>query len=113
MMNSRAVSWLSKKQKVVALSSTKEEYMSVSLVGCQAIWMRGILEELKLPQIDPTVIRCDNKSAIALTKNSVYHGKSKHIRIKYHFIRELVKRGDVEVVFHKTRDQVQMYPPRL
>ena len=106
MMNSGAISWLFKKQRVVALSSAEAEYISVSLVGCQAIWMRGILEELKHPQSEPTLIQCDNKSAIALTKNPVYRGKSKHIRIKYHFIRDLVKCGDVVVAFCRTSDQV-------
>lgn len=51
------------------------------------------------------MIYCDNKSAIALTKNPVYHGKSKHVRIKYHFIRELVSHGGVEVIFCKSSDQ--------
>ena len=99
------ISWQSKKQKVVALSSAEAEYMSITLVGCQAIWMRGILKELKHPQEKPTVIYCDNKSAIALTKNPVYHGKNKHVRIKYHFIRELVSHGEVEVIFCKSNDQ--------
>ncbi|KAJ9535056.1 hypothetical protein OSB04_un001872 [Centaurea solstitialis] len=87
------------------LSSNEAEYMSITIDGCQALWMRGILKELKHPQKKPTVIYCDDKSAIALTKNIVYHGKSKHARIKYSFIGELVSYGEVEVIFCKSCDQ--------
>lgn len=105
-MGSGAVSWQSKKQSVVALSSAEAEYMSLSIAGCQALWLRGLLTELEHPQDDPTTIFCDNKSAIALTKNPVFHGKSKHIRIKFHFIRELVSNGEVKIEFCGTKDQL-------
>lgn len=57
-------------------------------------------------QEEGTKIFCDNSSAIALTKNPVFHSKSKHIRIKYHFIRDLIKEGDIDVKFCKTQEQV-------
>lgn len=105
-MGTGVVSWQSKKQNVVALSTAEAEYMSLSIAGCQALWIRSILKELGIPQEDPTMIYCDNRSAIALTKNPVFHGKSKHIRIKYHFIRELVNNREIEVGFCNTKEQL-------
>ncbi|KAI3690760.1 hypothetical protein L2E82_48967 [Cichorium intybus] len=105
-MGSGAISWQSKKQSVVALSSAEAEYMSLSTAGCQAFWLRAVLEELRECQSGPTTIFCDNKSAIALSKNPVFHDKSKHIRIKFHFIRELVSNGEVEIEFCGTKEQV-------
>lgn len=85
-LGTSAISWQSKKQSVVALSSVEAEYMALSTAGCQALWLRDILNELEHTQQGPTTLLCD-KSAIALSKNLVFHGKSKHIRIKFHFIR--------------------------
>ncbi|CAM8990990.1 unnamed protein product [Rhodiola kirilowii] len=100
------VSWSSKKQQVVALSTAEAEYIAVTTAACQAVWLRRILEDLKHKQEGPTRIMCDNKSAIALAKNPVFHGRSKHIGIRYHYIRELVKDGEIELEFCKTDEQV-------
>lgn len=105
-IGSGAISWATKKQSVVALSTAESEYISLALASCQALWIRWILEELKHHQGKGTTLFCDNSSAISLTKNPVFHGKSKHIRIKYHFIRDLVKDGDIVVKFCKTQDQL-------
>ncbi|KAK1421784.1 hypothetical protein QVD17_24412 [Tagetes erecta] len=99
------ISWQSKKQNVVALSSTEAEYMALSVAGCQAIWLAGILEQLQQPIAHHIQIWCDNKSAIALSANPVYHGCSKHIIIKYHFIRELVSTKEILVDYATTKDQ--------
>ncbi|CAM8958294.1 unnamed protein product [Rhodiola kirilowii] len=100
------ISWSSKKQQVVALSTAEAEYIAVTTAACQAVWLRRILEDLKHKQEGPTKIMCDNKSAIALAKNPVFHGRSKHIGIIYHYIRELVKDGEIELEFCKTDEQV-------
>ncbi|CAM8915543.1 unnamed protein product [Rhodiola kirilowii] len=100
------VSWSSKKQQVVALSTAEAEYIAVTTAACQAVWLRRILEDLKHKQEGPMKIMCDNKSAIALAKNPVFHGRSKHIGIRYHYIRELVKDGEIELEFCKTDEQV-------
>ncbi|TYK16910.1 integrase [Cucumis melo var. makuwa] len=105
-MGSGVFSWTSKKQSVVALSTTEAEYISLAAAGCQTLWLRWMLKELKCIQKCETVLFCDNGSAIALSKNPVFHGRSKHIRIKYHFIRDLVKDGEVIVKYCKTQDQV-------
>ncbi|KAI3725113.1 hypothetical protein L1987_64888 [Smallanthus sonchifolius] len=105
-LGSGAISWQSKKQKVVALSSTEAEYIALSMPGCQAIWLRGIIEELKFQIKHSLTLYCDNKSTISLAKDPVYHDKSKHIRVKYHFIRDLIKTEDVRIKFYATKEQM-------
>ena len=92
-MGSGAISWASKKQPNVSQSIVEVEYIATNATGCQAVWLRRILNDLNKRQEDGTTIYCDKISSIALSKNPVFHGRSKHIEIKYHFIRELVKMG--------------------
>ena len=86
------VSWFSRKQQSVALSSAEAEYMAASLASCEAIWLRKMLFGLFGQALRPSVIYCDNQSCIKLTENPVFHDRSKHIGIKYHFIRDYVRR---------------------
>ena len=88
---SMTVSWYSRKQIFVALSSTEAEYMAAILAACEAIWMRKILVGLFSSHLDPTVIHCDNRSCIKLSVNIVFHYRSKHIDIRYHHIRDCVQ----------------------
>lgn len=96
-LNESLVTWVSQKQRCVALSSCEAEFMAASAAACQAIWLRNVLKELTGEQVGPVLICIDNKSAIDLAKNSVFHGRSKHIDIRYHFIRECIERGEVVV----------------
>ena len=105
-IGSSAVSWSSKKQSVVALSTAEAKYIALIATGCQARWLRWILEELNHEQEGAIKLFCDNKSAISLSKNRMFHGKSKRIKVKYHFIGELVKDKEVEVNYCKSQDQV-------
>ncbi|KAJ4772132.1 polyprotein [Rhynchospora pubera] len=105
-MGSGAVSWCSKKQFSVALSSSEAEYVAISSTACQAVWLRRILSDLYQPQQQSTTILCDNQSAIAMTKNPGFHGRTKHIDIRVHFIRELVSRQQVQLQHIKTDEQV-------
>ncbi|XP_070668933.1 secreted RxLR effector protein 161-like [Malus domestica] len=93
-----AVSWSLKKQPVVTLSTTEAEFITAASSACQAIWLRRILEQLNHGQYKPTVIHCDNVSAIKLSKNPVMHGQSKHIDVRFHFLRNLIKDEVVELV---------------
>jgi hypothetical protein len=90
-IGSTVVSWYSKKQRSMALSSTEAEYMAVSQVACEAIWMRKILVGLFGSHLDPTVIYCDNRSCIKLSITPVFHDRSKHIDIQYHHLRDCVQ----------------------
>ena len=91
-----AISWKANLQKVVALSTTEAEYMALTEAIKEALWLTGLIEELKLKQEIITVY-CDNQSAIQLTKNSVHHERTKHIDIKLHFIREVVEKEAVKI----------------
>ncbi|XP_074343025.1 secreted RxLR effector protein 161-like [Apium graveolens] len=105
-VGSCAIIWMSKKQQVVALSTAEAEYISLSLASCQALWITWVLEDLKHAAKESPIIYYDSKSAIALTENSIFHGNSKHIRIQYHFIRDLVKKGEVVIQHCKSQDQI-------
>ena len=91
------ITWCSTKQETVALSSCEAEFMAGTEAAKQAIWLQDLFAELTYKKCEKVTIRIDNKSAIALTKNPVFHGRSKHIHRRYHFIRECIENGQVEV----------------
>ena len=96
-LNDAPISWSSKKQETVALSSCEAEFMAATEGAKQAIWLQDLLAEILGRKSESVVIKVDNKSAIALTKNPVFHGRSKHIHTRFHFIRECVDNGQVIV----------------
>ena len=99
------IAWASKKQSIVTLSSAEAEYVAGTTAACQAVWMRRILKDLMQAQDGPTTIYCDNKSAIALSKNHVFHKRTKHIDTRYHFIRELVNNREINLQHCRSEDQ--------
>ena len=80
------ITWTSCKQPTVALSSCEAEFMAATEAAKQAIWLKELMAEIMNKEDKKVVLKIDNKSAIALTKNPVFHGRSKHILAKYHFI---------------------------
>ncbi|KAL0367342.1 UNVERIFIED_CONTAM: Copia protein [Sesamum radiatum] len=90
----------------VKLSSSQDEYVAIASCICHPIWLRGLLKELNFQQKNPTEIYVDNKSAIALANNSVFHERSKHIDTKYHFIREAISKKEVKLEYVKSQDQI-------
>ena len=94
-----AVSWKSKKQNSVALSSVEAEYMAMCQAAKEAVWLTGLLEDLGLDRQAPLVIFGDNQGALALAQNPVFHLRSKHIAIQYHFTRELVHMQQIVVKY--------------
>ena len=105
-MGSGTISWASKKQPIVALSTAEAEYVAATAAACLAIWMRRMLRSLCQEQAKETMIFCDNSSAIALSKNVVFHKRTKHIDTKFHYIRELVNNGEIVLVHCRTQEQV-------
>ncbi|WVZ79350.1 LOW QUALITY PROTEIN: hypothetical protein U9M48_026940 [Paspalum notatum var. saurae] len=89
------ISWQSQKQKIVALSTCEAEYISGAAAACHGIWLRRLLEDITGQTVAAPILRIDNKSAIELAKNPVFHSRSKHIDIKFHFIRDCVERKQV------------------
>lgn len=87
-----AVSWVSQLQKIVALSTTEAEYVAVTEASKEMIWLQGLLVELDVKQ-EKNVLHSDSQSAIHLAKNSAFHSRTKHIGLRYHFIRSLLEDG--------------------
>nr|GFC21671.1 ribonuclease H-like domain, reverse transcriptase, RNA-dependent DNA polymerase [Tanacetum cinerariifolium] len=87
------------KKAIVALSLRESEFIVATAAATLALWLKRLLSKLTYSEEDKVTIRVDNKSAIALMKNPIFHGKSKHIYTKYHFIRECVEREDIQVEF--------------
>ncbi|GMI78960.1 cysteine-rich RLK (RECEPTOR-like protein kinase) 8 [Hibiscus trionum] len=88
------VSWRSTLQSTVALSTTEAEYMAVAEAVKEAIWLNGLLEDLGVVQ-NHISLYCDSQSAIYLAKNQVYHSRTKHIDVRYHFVREIFEEGKI------------------
>lgn len=105
--NDGAIAWASKGQTSVALSSLEAEYMALSDAARTAIWLRYLFEELDLPAQGPTVIQCDNQAAIFTSSNPTTSPRTKHIAIRYHFVRERVtETKELTVQYVQTSQQV-------
>ncbi|GJT19550.1 retrovirus-related pol polyprotein from transposon TNT 1-94 [Tanacetum coccineum] len=104
-LGDKLVSWSSKKQKSTAISSTEAEYIALSGCCSQILWMRSQLTDYGF-KFNKIPLYCDNKSAIALCCNNVQHSRAKHIDIRYHFIKEQVENGIVELYFVRTEYQL-------
>jgi phosphoribosyl-AMP cyclohydrolase len=89
-----AISWMRKRQSVVALSTTKVEYMAATHASKEAIWLQRLCSGIGLVQ-QAVRIDCDSQSAIFLVKNPTYHSKTKHIDVQYHFVRDMVEEKKV------------------
>ena len=100
------ISWCSKKKTVVTLSSCEAEYIAATEANCQCVWLESMLDDLKLDHVKPMQLCVDNQSTINLAKNSISHGRSKHIETKFHFLREQVGKGKLEVKHCNTKKKV-------
>ena len=101
-----AISWNSSKQTCVALYTAEVEYVSQSAAAQEAVWLQQLTSDLLNRSIQETVIFEDNQSAIYLAKNQQTHDWTKHIDIKYHFIRELVETGRIKLAYCPSADMV-------
>ena len=99
------VSWSSMKQNCVATSSTEAEYISAASCCAQLFWMRQSLRDFGV-NIDKVPLLCDNESAIKIAHNPVLHGKTKHIEIRHHFIREDVANGNIAISYLNTKEKL-------
>ena len=96
------ISWRSRKQTSVALSTAEAEYVSLSSATQEVMWLRRLTSELKNGPTKATVLYEDNQSAIAMTRKAQFHGRAKHIAIRHHFVREKVSEGVVELKYCPT-----------
>jgi hypothetical protein len=105
-LGSTMVSWCRRKQNSVALSTAEAEYIALSVVVREAVWLRKILTDLLDHEMDLNTIYCDNQSCVKLSENPVFHDKSKHIEIKYHYIRDMLQRKTVHVQYLSTHEKI-------
>ncbi|MCO5556773.1 hypothetical protein L7F22_010325 [Adiantum nelumboides] len=103
-LGSGVISWISKKQPTVALSSTEAEYKATYFASCEALWLRRLLGDMGAVQEQPTMLLCDNQSCMAIARSPVFHARTKHIEVQYHFVRELILDGEVEMEYCPTMD---------
>jgi hypothetical protein len=94
-------SWSSRKQEVIAQSTAEAEYVAATAAVNQAIWIRKLMADLQMEQKESTQILVDNQVAIAIAKNLVFHGKTKHFKLKLYFLRE----GEIQLIYCKTENQ--------
>jgi hypothetical protein len=106
MLNGCPLAWNSKRQTVVALSTAESEYIALTHAARELVWIRGLLGELFRPITTPTTIHCDNQAAISMVGNDTFRPRTKHIALRYHFIRELVASDTGSVVWIPTDDNI-------
>jgi hypothetical protein len=100
------VSWISKKQSLVSLSTTEAEYIATTTCCTQVLWMNQTLADIQVEYDEPIPIYWDNTSIINISKNPMMHSKMKHIPIKYHFIQEQVAEKNIRIEYVGTKEQV-------
>ena len=101
-----AVSWSSKKQSIVSLSSTEAKYVAQMHAAKEGIWLKSFISEIHGRNEKPFTISCDNQGAIALAKDNKFHARTKHIDLRYHFICEAVEDGKIQVKYVPTDENV-------
>lgn len=104
-LDENLITWVSQKQRCVALSSCESEFMAATAAACQGIWLHRVLSQISDVKPGPITLYIDNRSAVDLAKNSVFHGRSKHIDLRYHFIRECVEKGLIVIKHVRTDEQ--------
>ena len=99
------ISWRCQKQRTVARSSTEAEYKAVADATAEFIWIKSLLQELRIPLQRSPILWCDNIGATYLAANPVFHARTKHIEIDYHFVQEQVKQKNLLIGYLATKDQ--------
>jgi hypothetical protein len=105
-MRSAMILWQSRKQSSIALSTIEAEYIDACSISCETIWLRKLLIGLFNLEMEAIEILCDNQSCIKMTENHVFHDKSKHIEIRYHYIHDMVQRGSIKLQYVSTDERV-------
>ena len=102
-----AVSWRAKKQKLVSLSTVEAEYIGYSEAACEAVWLKRVYDEIRgeVMAPKPLMLFCDNQGAIEITRNPKFHERTKHINIKYDFIRSPVEDNKLSLNYIATSNQ--------
>jgi hypothetical protein len=101
-----AISWSAKRQEIVSLSTTESEYVVATHTAKEALWLRSLIQQLFDNTLSPTTLFSDNQSAITLSKDHQYHARTKHIDVRFHFIRWIIEQGSIRLVYCPTKDMI-------
>ncbi|MCO5607598.1 hypothetical protein L7F22_061795 [Adiantum nelumboides] len=102
MLGSSCISWLSKKQPTVATSSCEAEYRAVFTATVECVWLRRLMADLGVGQDTANTIYTDSQSALAVARNPVFHARTKHIEVHYHYVRERLSAGEINLAYVPT-----------
>lgn len=105
-LGSTPLSWSAKKQPIVARSSTEAEYRALAITAAKITWMCKLLKDLHIPLYQCPTIWDDNQSAMAIAMNPIFHARTKHIEVDYHYVRELIQRKLLRLQYIHTTDQL-------
>jgi hypothetical protein len=105
-LGSGMISWLRRKQKLVALSTTEAKYIATNVVSREAVWLQKLIAGLFDLELEPALIHCNNQSCINISENIVFHDILKYIKIKYHYIRDMAQRGAVVLWYINTDEHI-------
>ena len=99
---------------VSALSSAEAEYMASNMASCEGMWLRKLLSGLFECELEAIVVHCDSQTGIRISDNPMFHDRSKHIDIRYHFLRDCVQRRTIRLEYIQTDEQVaNIFPKAL
>jgi hypothetical protein len=105
-IGSRVVSWGSKKQPTVSLSSTKAEYKSLCATTCEDVWLRRLLQDDGEERKEPMMIKFDNQSSINIAKNPIFHARTNNVDARFHFVREDLQSNEIALMYCNTSETV-------
>jgi hypothetical protein len=99
-----AISWRSRKQEIITLSTAEAEYVAATHAAKEAVWLCHLKGELLTPLINPIMIYCDNQAALKLATDDNYQARTKHIDIRYHYIQQVINVGEISITYCPTDD---------
>ena len=106
MLNGGPISWISHLQKPIANSTAEAEYYAAGYASREIAWLRSLLKEIGFEQLGPTPLMCDNRSAVLMVQNPVFHDRTKHIDVKYHYVRQQYKLKNIEMLPVRSQDEL-------
>ncbi|MCO5547996.1 hypothetical protein L7F22_001452 [Adiantum nelumboides] len=106
MLGSSCISWMSKKQPTVATSSCEAEYRVVFTATIECVWLKRLMANLGVGQDTANTIYTDNQSALAVARNPIFHARTKHIEVHYHYVRERLSVGEISLAYVPTQDNL-------
>ena len=104
-LGSTMISWSNRNQGSIAQSTSEAEYIVASVASREAVWLRKLLSDLYSVELEPTVIHCDNQSCIKRSESPMFHDRSKHIEMRYHYVQDMVQKNILSIHYVPTTEQ--------